>query len=214
LAAERIQYKLEGVLDDEHRKLLERHTKTIVEQVGIMNGMVRDFRDYAKLPKPKLLEMQLNEVLEEARHLYEHDDFAMALELDAGLKPLRADKAQILQVLHNLLSNAREAARPGTVCHVRITTKNVPQGVLLNITDDGTGFPQSIMDKAFEPYVTTKATGTGLGLPMVKKIADEHAAQLTLANDPDTGGGSVTILFTLLAPARANRAKTLEEKSS
>ena len=210
LAAERIQFKLSNVLDEENRKLLDRHTKTIVEQVSIMNTMVRDFRDYAKLPKPKFLEIDLNEVIEEISRFYEHADFVIRLHLETDPPKIRADKAQLLQVLHNLLSNAREAAREGSVCHVDITTQTQEQGLLLTIVDDGIGFQQSIMDKAFEPYITTKPTGTGLGLPMVKKISDEHEAKLSISNDPETHGACVKILFTLLA---GQSSKVNEERN-
>ena len=202
LAAERIQYKLEDELDEEHRALLNRHTKTIVEQVGIMNQMVKDFRDYARLPKPKFVDADLNAIIDEVAKFYEQKDFQIHLGLDENLPRIQADKGQLLQVLHNLLSNSREAARPDSICEVVMTTSYENGEVVLDVRDNGTGFTQTIMEKAFEPYVTTKATGTGLGLPMVKKIADEHKAKLTIGNDPETGGAVVEIRFTLLSPVR------------
>jgi nitrogen fixation/metabolism regulation signal transduction histidine kinase len=80
--------------------------------------------------------------------------------------------------------------------------------VRLAIVDNGPGFAPKILSRAFEPYVTSKVRGTGLGLPMVKKIVDEHGGRIDVANRADGSGASVSILLLKLAP-EANLAAKL-----
>ncbi|MBR2960739.1 MAG: hypothetical protein IKC44_04180 [Burkholderiaceae bacterium] len=208
LAAERMEMKLEKHLPEEDRHLLHRYTHTIVEQVAAMKQMVNDFRDYAKLPKPRLKPLDLNALLDEATLLYRQSDYHISLDLYPELPIIEADRAQILQVIHNVLSNAREAKLPNRDCCVTIRTETFVEHhetrVRLTIKDNGVGFPAAILENAFEPYITTKETGTGLGLPMVKKIIDEHGGYVELSNQDsllnleDNAGAMVTITFTRL----------------
>jgi nitrogen fixation/metabolism regulation signal transduction histidine kinase len=123
------------------------------------------------------------------------------------------DSEQLRQVLHNLLQNAQDATETavlggGTDNSVTIRTQWVePSGrVRLSVLDHGVGFPESILKRAFEPYVTTKVKGTGLGLAVVKKIADEHGARIDLANrvtDDKVQGAQVSLSFPIEKMAAA-----------
>ncbi|MBO7173483.1 MAG: HAMP domain-containing protein [Burkholderiaceae bacterium] len=209
LAAERMEMKLEKHLPEDDRHLLHRYTHTIVEQVAAMKQMVNDFRDYAKLPKPRLKPLDLNALLDEATLLYRQNDYRITLDLCPNLPLIEADRAQLLQVIHNILSNAREAKLPDRDCCVSISTESIIEHhethIRLTIKDNGVGFPAKILENAFEPYITTKETGTGLGLPMVKKIIDEHGGRVELANQEsfldleESAGAIVTITFTKLS---------------
>ena len=208
LAAERMQIKLSKHLPQEDVELLNRYTKTIVEQVSSIKQMVNDFRDYAKLPKPTLRALDLNELLDDVALLYRQAGATVTLSLENNLPPILADRAQLLQVLHNLLSNAKEACGTESDCHIHLSTSVEREGkdktVVLTIEDDGPGFSEQILDHAFEPYITTKETGTGLGLPMVKKIVEEHGGWIKIANrshfnDTQSNGAIVTIGFVNLA---------------
>ena len=101
---------------------------------------------------------------------------------------VRGDAQQIRQVLHNLLQNAQDASEgvvhtTGDGAVVLRTQWQASAGrVRLSVLDSGAGFPDYILKRAFEPYVTTKARGTGLGLAVVKKIADEHGSRVDLKN--------------------------------
>lgn len=208
LAAERMQIKLAKHLPEEDIVLLNRYTNTIVEQVSSIKQMVNDFRDYAKLPKPTLRPLNLNDVLDDVALLYRQAGGSVSLSLEDNLPLVLADRAQLLQVLHNLLSNAKEASKSDSDCKIDIKTYSERDGksrsVILTIMDNGPGFSDQILDHAFEPYITTKETGTGLGLPMVKKIIEEHGGWIKLANqtgsqDGKPNGAIVTIGFVDLA---------------
>ena len=188
--------------------LLNRYTNTIVEQVSSIKQMVNDFRDYAKLPKPTLRPLNLNAVLDDVALLYRQAGGFVSLSLEDNIPEILADRAQLLQVLHNLLSNAKEASKSEAECKIYLSTHLERDGkektVILTIRDNGPGFSEQILEHAFEPYITTKDTGTGLGLPMVKKIIEEHGGWITLANGSDSNeqksnGAIVTIGFVNLA---------------
>ena len=187
LSAERLQHKLADRLAGAEREMLERSTQTIVNQVEAMKHMVNDFRDYARLPPPKLSAVDLNGLVEEVLGLYESSRARILPELAAGLPRVTGDAAQLRQVIHNLLANAEDALSGEAEPVIRVATGADGRGALLTVSDNGGGFPREILARAFEPYVTTKAKGTGLGLAIVKKIVDEHHGQIELANAAPRG---------------------------
>jgi len=210
LAAERLAFRLEPKLEnDDDAEMLTRAVKTITTQVDALKQMVNDFREYAKLPEAKLSPLDLNDFVLGAAQLYQEAGLAIKLDLENGIPLIEADASQLRQVLHNLISNSIDAAE-GDVPKIVISTRHIltergMSAVQLHLHDSGVGFSENILERAFEPYVTTKATGTGLGLPMIKKILDEHRAAIRLSNRLDsTGtlilGAQVDILFEHLAP--------------
>ena len=204
LSAERLQQKLADKLDPEAQAMLSRATQTIVNQVEAMKSMVNGFRDYARTPPALLQPLDLNALVEEVLGLYENSHAELATELTHGLPRVLGDATQLRQVIHNLLTNAEEAAEEQTGKAERATIVIATQraekgsGVLLAIRDSGSGFPAHILTNAFEPYVTTKTKGSGLGLAIVKKIVDEHNGEIHIANRQPRGA-EVTIRLPLAA---------------
>lgn len=97
------------------------------------------------------------------------------------------------QVLHNIFKNAAEAAEEAPSPHVRIETRQSDnRQALLTVANNGKKFSKEMLHHAFEPYVTDKPAGTGLGLPVVKKIIEEHGGRISLSN-PAEGGACVKI---------------------
>ena len=147
--------------------------------------MVNDFREYAKLPQAKLSALDLNNFLSEIAQLYQEAGTSIKLDFEKNIPLIEGDPAQLRQVLHNLIKNSIDAAEgedPGIVIQTRhIVTDSGMNAVQLHLHDNGVGFSENILNRAFEPYITTKPTGTGLGLPMVKKILDEHRAVIRLS---------------------------------
>jgi len=216
LSAERLQMKLEGKLAPSDVELLNRGTSTIVKQVAAMKRMVDDFRDYARTPPALLEPLNLNNLVEEILQLYMggKDDIIHPV-LAPDLPLVMGDATQLRQVIHNLLQNAQDALvehqHQQHVLQPRIDVSTeaihyqsadgfVRTAVRLAIVDNGPGFAPQILARAFEPYVTSKARGTGLGLPMVKKIIDEHGGKIDIQNHVEGSGASVLILLLKLAP--------------
>jgi nitrogen fixation/metabolism regulation signal transduction histidine kinase len=211
LSAERLQHKLAGKLSPEQEEMMNRSTETIIGQVQAMKEMVNDFRDFAKTPTPQLRPVSINALTTEILGLYEGSP--LRTQLDTRCPDIMGDPTQLRQVIHNLLQNAQDAtlegSRPGEA--VEVKTELVPYGehngmeqkaVRLTISDSGVGFTAKILARAFEPYVTTKSKGTGLGLAVVKKIIDDHSAKIEIRNrmqGTEVVGAQVSILFMNLA---------------
>jgi len=215
LSAERLQMKLQDRLNEADVAILNKSTTTIVNQVTSMKRMVDDFRDYARTPPAVLKPLNLSALIDEVLHLYVAGDErdAIRVTLAPGLPAVMGDATQLRQVIHNLLQNAQDAvadnAKPGFVPQIDVTTEVVRytsadkegrSAVRLSIIDNGPGFSSKILTRAFEPYATSKPRGTGLGLPMVKKIIDEHGGRIDIQNRSDTNGAKVSILLLKLAP--------------
>ena len=217
LSAERLEMKLTGKAAAAEQALLTKSVKTIVDQVDAMKRLVNEFRDYARLPAAELAPVDLNALILDVLQLYHHDGSDLRVgQVDTALDPaaplIRGDAQQLRQVLHNLLQNAQDAqdgrlaesGQPAARVMVKTDYSDTARRVRLRVQDSGVGFPPHILKRAFEPYVTTKVKGTGLGLAVVKKIADEHGARIDISNRfssdadaPQLLGAQVSISFTV-----------------
>src|SRR4051812_1075172 len=204
LSAERLQVKLGERLAREDAETLRRATGTIVSQVAALKAMVDDFRDYARLPAPAPARLDLNSLVADVLVLYENSPVPISKRLAEALPPVWADGAQIRQVIHNLVQNAQDSLENtgpgGTAASIEVRTELAGDKVRLAVSDNGGGFPEELMARIFEPYVTTKPRGTGLGLAMVKKIVDEHHGSVAIENRPSRGA-SVSVLLPLAKAA-------------
>jgi len=199
LSAERLQLKLAGKLAPAEREILARSTTTIINQVEAMKNMVNDFRDYARLPQPVPVAVDLNALVREVLMLYESSRAKIESTLDAALPKVWGDAGQLRQVIHNLLRNSEDALDKEPERHVEIATLSADGAALLDVRDNGPGFPPHIVAHAFEPYVTTKPRGTGLGLAIVRKIIDEHHGEIRLGNRAPHGA-EIRIRLPLATP--------------
>jgi nitrogen fixation/metabolism regulation signal transduction histidine kinase len=204
LSAERLAMKLQGKLDAADQTLVTKSVKTIVDQVDALQRLVNEFRDFGRLPQARLQALDMNEMLGEMMPLYDNVNAVVPVSwhLQAGLPPILGDAAQLRQVVHNLIQNAQDACAQSPRAQVEVRTEMRPQSqrVRLSVHDNGSGFSEAVLQRAFEPYVTTKASGTGLGLAVVKKIADEHHARIELKNklqDELVTGAQVSLSFRL-----------------
>jgi len=207
LSAERLAMKLDGKVPEREQAVLTKSVQTIVDQVDAMKRLVNEFRDYARLPAAELKPVDLNGLVTDVLHLYGREGDAgqagqvpVRAELDPQCPRVLGDAQQLRQVIHNLLQNAQDATEGAARQEVVVRTQWNEAGkrVRLIVQDSGTGFPEHILKRAFEPYVTTKAKGTGLGLAVVKKIADEHGARIDLKNRVEEGtllGAQVSLSF-------------------
>jgi len=202
LSAERLQHKLEAKLEPPDQQMLVRSVATIVSQVQAMKQLVNEFRDYARLPSAKLEALDLNALVQEVLMLYgtAQENQQLHAELGPDLSLLAGDASQLRQVIHNLVQNALDAISERHDGHVLVRTERLHNEgsevdtVRLIVQDNGPGFTEKVLQRAFEPYVTTKARGTGLGLAVVKKIVEEHGARIRVRNLPlETGNGTDTL---------------------
>lgn len=194
LSAERLQLKLAAKLGAAEAEMLARSTHTIVNQVTALKRMVDAFSQYARTPEPSMRELDVNVLAREVLTLYESLGSSIRLELAGGLPPVIGDAPQLRQVIHNLLQNAQDALADTPNPAIVVASASDGRTVQFSVTDNGTGFPEHLMKRAFEPYVTTKPKGTGLGLVIVKKIIEEHGGEVMIANMAPHGARVTVVL--------------------
>ncbi len=190
LSAERMQHKLSGKLDAQNAQILFRSTETIVNQVEALKKMVNEFSEYARAPELEFHLLDLNALVKEVLTLYEASERAVPevsqphirLVLASDLPAVRGDSARLRQVIHNLLQNAQDTLVGVAEPIITVQTEAMADEVRLSVSDNGGGFAEHVKARVFEPYVTTKPKGTGLGLPIVKKIVEEHRGAIRVEN--------------------------------
>lgn len=204
LSAERLAWKLHDKLDEQDAQILSRSTDTIVKQVAALKEMVEAFRNYARAPSLNLEKQDLNGLVSEVLVLYEAGACKFNARLSADALPIVADTTAMRQVLHNLFKNAAEAAESDEAPQVNVETGREGGQVFLTVCNNGKNFSKEMLHNAFEPYVTDKPTGTGLGLPVVKKIIEEHGGRISLINQ-NSGGACVKIALPEMAETYAKQ---------
>ncbi len=225
LSVERIRHKYSQRLSTEDYQTLDRATRTIAQQVESMKNMVNAFSNYAQPVQMKLKPVRLNQLVQDVVELHRRTDspITMLFDLDTDLPELMADSDRLRQVLNNLLINAKDALAQTLRPEIRISTLTVHERdgdhIRLTVADNGPGVREDIMERLFEPYVTTKEKGTGLGLAIVKRIVEEHGGTLW-AENRSGGGACVTIQLPRVMRRdnvtdpniRVNRGSKAEEK--
>ncbi len=208
LSAERLRHRYMNRMEPEDAEILDRATRTIVNQVEAMKQMVNAFSEYARVPQVNLETMDLHEVVREVLDLYRGDGSAVhvSAQLDAEESIMEGDAGRIRQLLHNLIKNALEAVKDVEDAQVLVATRNEYQADLnllaLCVSDNGPGFDAGVLENVFEPYVSTKPKGSGLGLAIVKKIVEEHGGYIS-AETAEGGGARVIVRFMLSTKTRS-----------
>ncbi len=216
LSAERLRQKYLPILPDDQGATLDRLTHTIVQQVEALKGMVNAFSSYAHSPQSHPRALDLGSLANDVTELYRSNRAGATVhcDIEANLPALEADPDRLRQVLHNLVRNALEANTSGDATEVAIKVCRYEHGghggIELRVRDQGSGFPEGVLEQAFEPYVTTKTKGNGLGLAIVKKIVEENGGIVWAENNRDRGA-SIVLRFPLSRVA-AHNASTLVTK--
>jgi len=188
----------------EFPEILDESTRTVLEEADRLKKIVAEFSDFARMPKPDMHRVDLNDIVKSALTLYQG---AVKVESKLGkdLPPLDGDKGQLTQVLLNLVENARDAIGTRDDGHITVTTKrgDANDRAMLIVEDNGPGVPPELKDKVFAPYFTTKHSkgGTGLGLAIVHRIVSDHGGRIMITDAP--GGGA---RFSIELPLRSGAA--------
>ena len=200
LSAERLRRRLLAGMSERDADILERGTRTIVQQVQTMQQMVNAFSEYARAPEMHITRFSLNQLVAEVADLYRSQDprTQIRLELDAQIEAIEADRGRVRQILNNLVTNALEALDGVGSPKLEITTKLESSAdaeyAAVSVCDNGPGFQRELLGRVFDPYVTSKPKGTGLGLAIVKKIIEEHGGRIDADNRPE-GGARVRVVL-------------------
>lgn len=186
LAAERMSKKFGSQIQD---PAFQDSIKMIVNQVDDMRILVNEFSQFARLPEIKTVPGQMNDVIKSTLQIYidNHPQVQFVASYDQTLPEFKFDPGQIKRVLVNLIENAIDAVQKETQPQVKISTEYNSRFKLLKISiaDNGVGIHQRDRGRIFEPYYSTKEKGTGLGLPIVKSIVEDHSGVIrALENEP------------------------------
>ena len=185
-------------------EILDESTRTVLEEADRLRKIVAEFSDFARMPKPELSRIDLNEIVRSALTLYQ-GAVAVDARLAKDLPELDGDKGQLTQVLLNLVENARDAIGARASGRITVTTRRgeANDRALLIVEDNGPGVPAELKDKVFSPYFTTKQAkgGTGLGLAIVHRIVSDHGGRITISDGRDRGAR-----FTIELPLRSGTA--------
>ncbi|WP_417246098.1 ATP-binding protein [Celeribacter sp.] len=218
LSAERILRKFGRGLDEEAREDLEQYTSVIVRQTGDLRRIVDEFSKFARMPSPERREHDLVELVKGAVLLQQNalPDVKIRTQIEMDTAWAEVDATMMGQAFTNLIKNAGEAIESlmetglpeGYEPSVLVTMTRKGNEAVIGITDNGIGLPED-RSRLFEPYVTTREKGTGLGLPIVKKIIEEHGGTLTLTDgepiDPSGRiGACATIRIALIEEVNIN----------
>jgi len=200
LSAERLRRRLLSGMNERDAEILERGTRTIVQQVQTMQQMVNAFSEYARAPEMQITRFSLNQLITEVADLYRSQapHTRIRLDLDEHLEGIEADRGRVRQILNNLVTNALEAldgvGTPTLEIATRLEAGADAEYAAVTVCDNGPGFPRELLGKVFDPYVTSKPKGTGLGLAIVKKIIEEHGGRIDADNRPE-GGARVRMVL-------------------
>jgi two-component system, NtrC family, nitrogen regulation sensor histidine kinase NtrY len=200
LSAERIRRKLDSANREKFDEIVKTGTETIIGQVRVLEHLVREFSEFARMPTPVLINQSINPIIEESVNLFDHKfDIKFIMKLSKNLPEVFLDKRLFLGVINNLIKNAVESIvnfnnenENKVEGIVRITTKLerkfLRKSVVLSIEDSGPGIPDKLLDKIFEPYFSTKEShGTGIGLTIVQKTVYDHHGYISVEKS-DLGG--------------------------
>ena len=211
LSAERIRRRYLDKIEKDDREILDRATRTITQQVESMKSMVNAFSDYAQpvISRPRRLDINtlIRDITE--LHVAHLTRIKFLFDLADDLPPVMTDPAGIRQVLNNLIINASDAlGDKGGELKLSTRIDYAKDNILvLELQDNGPGFPAELLDRIFEPYVTTKSSGSGLGLPISRRIIEENGGTMRATNLPE--GGAVVIIH---LPVTQSQGTSIDER--
>jgi two-component system nitrogen regulation sensor histidine kinase NtrY len=204
LSAERLRRKyLNDIQGD--REVFGRCVDTIVRQVSDIGRMVDEFSSFARMPEPRPAGVEMGELVRSAAFAQRVASPSVEVTIEAPDEPVVVfcDERLIAQALANVLKNAAEAIsaredeEPGakaTPWRIKATLRAEDDHAVVEITDDGAGWPDAPREQLAEPYMTTREKGTGLGLAIVRRVMEDHHGRLELADRPDGERGAVVRL--------------------
>jgi signal transduction histidine kinase len=161
----------------------------MTEQIDTLSRIASEFSNFAKLPKPDLKELNLEEQCNHVVDFYKQQENCEVSyrTYGTGNPILMADKDQVIRMLNNLLNNALQAIPEGRIGHIELTLRKGRQNLIIRVKDNGTGIAETQRAKIFTPNFTTKSTGTGLGLAMIRNIMLQNGGRVGFTSQEGKG---------------------------
>jgi nitrogen fixation/metabolism regulation signal transduction histidine kinase len=177
-------------VEDKLRKVVQ----SLIEQIDSLSSIANEFSNFAKMPMPEMEVIVLSEVVKNVLSVFEQEEnctFQFQVESECTVL---ADRDQMVRVFNNLIKNAIQAVPADREGNISVTFVYEQHQLIIHISDNGKGIPEEMQNKLFVPYFTTKSTGSGIGLAVVKQIIENHNGQIKFSSKPDVG---TTFVLTL-----------------
>ena len=177
-------------LEAGERQGLEEHLETARDEIGRLDSILKQFLSAVRPSTPRRERANLNAILHDSLKLLQPElesrGIAVELQLAGDLPPLEIDQGQFQQVFYNLLRNAYQALS-GEDGRITLRSRSTEYEIELSIEDNGSGISPEHMGAIFEPYRTTKSSGSGLGLLIVRRIVREHGGEISIESEEGLG---------------------------
>ncbi|MFC1477678.1 ATP-binding protein [candidate division KSB1 bacterium] len=184
----------------EHAGAVEESFETIDEEIEALRQIATEFSEFARLPKPQLEPGNINDIVRSAAVLYEKNtmNIPVITDLHDAVPATPVDADQMKRVLINLIKNGIEASEnrrePIRITTLFVRTEENEQYIKISVSDSGCGMDDEVLKKIFDPYFTTKKDGTGLGMPIIKRIVEEHGGEIEVFSSVNEGT-TVTVIL-------------------
>ncbi|XOV65983.1 MAG: ATP-binding protein [Fluviicola sp.] len=181
--------------DPKSEEKLKRVANSIIEQIDALTNIANEFSNFAKMPRPSEEYLDIIGLIRSAKQVFVSEGISVKVETNLEEVIIRADRSQMIRVFNNLIKNAIQATPEDRSTEVRIIITRTESKIQIDISDNGVGIPAEKKNKIFTPYFTTKSTGTGLGLAMVRQIVENHHGTIDFDSVVDKG-----TTFTIMLP--------------
>ncbi len=181
--------------DPDYEKKLSLFSKKMVQQIDTLTSIANEFSNFAKMPKATIEQVELNEIILNTIELFkEINNIKISYHSTINKAFVSGDRKQLTRVFNNLIKNAIQAIPNSIEGKIKIELAEKHDHYLVSITDNGTGIPKEVLKKIFVPNFTTKSTGTGLGLAMVKQIIENHKGTISFTTEKNKGTSFLVVL--------------------
>jgi two-component system nitrogen regulation sensor histidine kinase NtrY len=174
--------------DPNSKEKLLRVLNSIIEQIDGLTRIANEFSNFAKMPEPDKKPNDLIEIIKNTMAIYESEEnTTILLNSEADQLILKIDKEQWVQVFNNLIKNAIQATSLQAESRIIISVRKESDAVIIEVSDNGSGIDDEQKEKIFIPYFTTKNTGSGIGLSVVKQIVENHEGEISFVSELNKG---------------------------
>ena len=173
---------------EESTQRIKKVVDSIIEQIDGLARIANEFSNFARMPLPLKEKQDLVSIIKSTIVVYEdREDYSIELDIKSEKIVLLADKAQLIQVLNNLIKNAIQSFYDNTDGQIKISCEEEEDVVTVIVSDNGTGISELDREKIFIPHFTTKSNGSGIGLSLVKQIIENHGGEIWFSSNEGSG---------------------------
>lgn len=198
LNIQHLEMRWEALTEQEKKKAFQRLSSNLIEQIDTLSAIATQFSNFARIPLPELVQLDLMPLVNNAVALYDgNPELVVQLESESSSCFVHGDKDQIIRVLNNLIKNAAQAISSGQQGVIQVVIAREEADCVLRVKDNGVGISEALQSKVFQPNFTTKTSGMGLGLAMVKQMLENMGGSISFEST-EGEGTTFTVRFQMI----------------